>query len=314
MRKTKADIMLEDGMKFFWRDKHGHECKLEIIQDQDADSPRTDTYHPSTMACWHKRYKLGDNIDAQTISDFLIMYIRENIPKDKIMCALDMRPDIRIEYDRLSKMRSRQGFDTNPLDTIASHINGGDLVYAVDIINEFAEVVPIYGYEHGGLTISASDWINPYHDKHDSGFIGVIIITRDDALENLNCNEDNWREVAHDSLVNEIKEYDMYLQGDVWLYNLYHQDAKGDWDLVDTCCGFLGSGLESSGMSQYVDDLTDAINNDRCRVVGHYTSIEPVDTPPTHEYDGAFDDLMDTLEAEGFFDNYIKKSDIGIEY
>lgn len=47
----------------------GKDWKLEIIQDEHAQSPREDD-NLGRMVCWHNRYNLGDKHDYKTPSDF----------------------------------------------------------------------------------------------------------------------------------------------------------------------------------------------------------------------------------------------------
>lgn len=77
-------------------------------------------------------------------------------------------------------------------------------------------VLPVYMYDHGGITISTS----PYGDRWDSGQVGWIYMTADDAkAEGLD------RESAVKRLEAEVESYDQYLRGDCYMVVI--RDGRG---------------------------------------------------------------------------------------
>jgi hypothetical protein len=56
--------------------------RVRIVQDQDAQSPREND-NLGTMACWHRRYKLGDVQPLETPAEYI-----ESLPKGSIILPL----------------------------------------------------------------------------------------------------------------------------------------------------------------------------------------------------------------------------------
>lgn len=85
--------------------------------------------------------------------------------------------------------------------------------------------LPLYLYDHSGLTMSTDSYSCPW----DSGQVGWIYMSKDKAA----------KERLPDPLAclrMEVAEYDQYLQGDVWGYEI--EGASGD--VLDSCWGFFG--------------------------------------------------------------------------
>lgn len=78
--------------------------------------------------------------------------------------------------------------------------------------------VPVYMYEHSGITISTT----PFSCRWDSGQIGWAYMTKEII--------DDWYDgddaKARESIEGEIKEYDAYLRGDIYMITI--KDEKGD--------------------------------------------------------------------------------------
>ena len=85
--------------------------------------------------------------------------------------------------------------------------------------------LPVYMYEHGNITISAT----PFQCRFDSGQIGFIYITKEEA-------ENNGLRKPYDLLAHEIKIYDHYLRGET--YGAMILDQSGE--VIDSQFGYLG--------------------------------------------------------------------------
>jgi len=109
-------------------------------------------------------------------------------------------------------------------------------------------IEPIYMYDHSGITISTK----PFSCKWDSGQIGFIYVSREKLLEEYNCKRitKKIRETAMQVLEAEIKEYDQYLTGDVYFFELLDKRTNEE----DSCYGFFGSNIFENGMSDYLSD------------------------------------------------------------
>lgn len=78
--------------------------------------------------------------------------------------------------------------------------------------------LPLYLYDHSGITMSTSPFSCPW----DSGCVGFIYVTKKDAVKefgNKICTK-LVKERAIRSLVSEVEEYDAYLRGDVYMFNI----------------------------------------------------------------------------------------------
>ncbi len=104
-----------------------------------------------------------------------------------------------------------------------------------DIADDENEIcLPVYLYNHGGLTINTSGFSCPW----DSGQVGIIHISREKAKEEgYKATEDKtFEQVVVQALRSEVEEYDMYLTGDV--YGIVIE--KEDDEHYDSCWGYYG--------------------------------------------------------------------------
>lgn len=103
----------------------------------------------------------------------------------------------------------------NNIDDLEAYLASGDC-YAL----------PIYMYDHGGVTISTS----PYSCGWDSGQVGYIYISKEKAKAEGLAN-------PLTTLEHEVSTMDDYLRGEVYGYIVY--DAE--WQELDSCWGFIGN-------------------------------------------------------------------------
>lgn len=97
--------------------------------------------------------------------------------------------------------------------------------------------LPVYLYDHSGVTISTSPFSCPW----DSGFFGIIAVPLDKVRK-----EFGWKHVTpgrrkriEDYLQGEIKTLDDYYTGEVFGYRI--TPADDDTDELDSCWGFYGT-------------------------------------------------------------------------
>jgi hypothetical protein len=114
--------------------------------------------------------------------------------------------------------------------------------------NPNAIVMPLYMYEHSGVTIRTE----PFGDPWDSGQLGFAYVTFDKARKEL-CGDmgatiEHAQELARACILAEVAEYDAYLRGDVWGYELVKVETCDHGDEheehVDSCWGFIGDSKE----------------------------------------------------------------------
>jgi len=103
-------------------------------------------------------------------------------------------------------------------------------------------VLPVYMYDHSGITIST----NPFSCPWDSGQIGFIYADKKTAKENFYSKKNKPYQVWNKELVkkvtecleSEIKTYDDYLNGNV--YGFVITGPNGEEVEDGSCWGFIG--------------------------------------------------------------------------
>jgi hypothetical protein len=96
-------------------------------------------------------------------------------------------------------------------------------------------VLPLYLYDHSGISISLSNAHYPFNCPWDSGQVGFVVVSREKMLENWG-NKIFTRVLKIKALEvaqGEVKEYDAYLRGEV--YGFVIDDGDGD-----SCWGYIG--------------------------------------------------------------------------
>ena len=167
---------------------------VNIYQDSTDESPR-EWDNLGTMACFHRRYTLGDKTDFT--ADELIEFLSDNL--DKIIA------------------------------------------------------LPLYLYDHSGLSMSWSDRGYPFNDQWDAGQVGFIYVT----YEKLQ-SEYHWKHITKarkakivQYLKNEVETYDQYLTGDVYGFEVVCNLCN---DALDSCWGFYGHNWKDNGLLDYAKD------------------------------------------------------------
>ena len=95
-------------------------------------------------------------------------------------------------------------------------------------------VLPVYLYDHSGITISTSGFSCPW----DSGQVGIMYCTKEKAVHEFGkkiCTK-KVREAAIRCMVNEVECVDQYLTGQVYGFLVLDPDGEE----VDACWGFFG--------------------------------------------------------------------------
>lgn len=115
--------------------------------------------------------------------------------------------------------------------------------------------LPVYLYEHGGVTIATSPFSCPW----DSGFFGIIAV----SLKRIR-KEFGWKHVTKARrerieayLQGEIEELDNYYTGSVYGYEITPEDD--DTEVVASCWGFYGDEAMKEMVKEcksYIDGLS----------------------------------------------------------
>ncbi len=124
--------------------------------------------------------------------------------------------------------------------------------------------LPVYLLDHSGLYVS----VNDFNDSWDSGQLGFIYCTKQDAQKWFN-NTDVTEDEIKKELTAEVEEYNDYLNG-AW-YGFLIEGLDGE--VEDSCGGFRYDGSMkklASEMKSYVSDKYSALfdklvaNNSAC--------------------------------------------------
>ena len=262
-------MYVSDNTTIKWRNNNDLYC-LHIQQDSYADNPREYT-DLTTMACWNRYYQLGDSLDDKSPEDFWRRLVGEHIPQEKLTkLALDGQiPNIRIaeneedasRYDIFETCsildRAPEEYlehEYVPEDMIAEYLNEMfDITQCMQLMEPYAEWMPLWIYDHSGITISCGERVYPYNDRWDSGQVGWIIAFKDKIIRECQVDESSWRKKAIEVMKCDVKLYDCYLCDETYFYTLYKAtnpkaEENIDWEEIDGCSGYYGSDIEENGM------------------------------------------------------------------
>jgi hypothetical protein len=127
------------------------------------------------------------------------------------------------------------------------------------LLEPYLEWLPLWVYEHGGITMSCGDRSYPYNDRWDSSCAGWIVMSKDSVMDNLAVTEENWRTKAIECMRGEVELYDHWLTGNVYGYTLLEETAPDEWTEVDSCWGFYGDDVLTNGIADNVPGLAEAV-------------------------------------------------------
>lgn len=122
-----------------------------------------------------------------------------------------------------------------------------DLQSKIESNNLDCFILPIYMYDHSGVTISTKPFSCPY----DSGQIGFIFISRNKAKSEYGIKHFTQTQIdrVFSYLISEVTEYNQFLTGDVWYYTI-----SKDEELIDSCGGFYGFHYAMQQAKEAIDD------------------------------------------------------------
>lgn len=273
-------MYVSDNTTIKWENKESLYC-LHIQQDDYADSPR-EWDEVTTMACWHRHYRLGDSLADKSPEDFWRRLVSEHIPQEKLVkFALEGKiQNIRIAENEEDSSRydifetcsvldhapeEYLEYECVPEDMIAEYLNEMlDIKQCVQLMEPYAEWMPLWLYDHSGISISCGERVYPYNDRWDSGQVGWIVAPKGKIIHEFQVGENSWREKAIEVMKCDVELYDYYIRGETYCYTLYaasNPDSGKDiyWEEVDSCCGYYGSGIEENGMMDIGYGFAEAI-------------------------------------------------------
>ena len=258
----------------------GERYCVHVHSDERPDNPRSWDTPFSTMACFHRSYRLGDDIGTSDPEEFWRGLVRKLVPESEVFAA--------VENGAVTGIRIAENAENSDLIDVYETSYFGDpkgcLVYeginrnalyeyieddltihdCQQLLEPYLEWLPLWLYDHSGITMSCGARSYPYNDEWDSGCVGWIIMTKETALkERIGCcGESNWREKAIADMEAEVALYDQYLTGEVYGFTLYREE-DGEWIEQDSCWGFYGDDVMENGISDSVPGLAAAVESDQ---------------------------------------------------
>lgn len=193
--------------------------------DSCPENPREFYDHVGKMVCWHRKYDLGDEHQFDAPAQFFNWLV----PDDKFA---ELEAAFDVEFESEEELFFERKY-TAAQEAQWKKDNGSASKRFREQVNkavlENAVVLPLYLYDHSGITISASSFDDPW----DSGQVGYIYVMNDVAQREF--PEENWKERAIQMLQGEVDEYDQYLRGDVYVLTV-----EREGEVVDSCSGYYG--------------------------------------------------------------------------
>jgi len=144
----------------------------------------------------------------------------------------------RTEWDNLGTIvyahrRSNLG-DIDATEDYPDANSWEDIERAIERENGPCVILPVYCYEHGGITIRTG----PFNCPWDSGRVGAIYVPRTKILRLWGKKRltKALRAKAREVLEGEIKTFAQFLEGEVYGYVI--EDPEGN--CIESCWGFYG--------------------------------------------------------------------------
>lgn len=149
------------------------------------------------------------------------------------LCLSHRRYDLPWEDDTTGE-RVREAMDRGGLRLAARYLSA---------VHD-AVVLPVWGYEHGGITFRAGTRIGAYADAWDSGLAGLAFITRDVARDELRAPSEGEMidDVAAQQITAEVETYAAWSRGEVYGWTVERRPVDSDdaWGELDSVWGYIG--------------------------------------------------------------------------
>lgn len=233
---------------------------LFLLDDDMPTNPREDCEPLGKMICFHSRYRLGDEHDYDEPRDFLQRLLfgeYSSSPKGNPVfeyIKAGKAQEAKLEYNRSSRewellennhWSSGQDWYASSscpyplkskdipdwfLDDCLSALRLPELLELAEAM-EGMVILPLYLYDHSGITMNTTGFSCPW----DSGQVGWIYADREMIEKEYGKVTPETLETARRVLEGEVKEYDCYISGQCYGFQLFK-----DEDEIDSCWGFLG--------------------------------------------------------------------------
>ncbi len=109
--------------------------------------------------------------------------------------------------------------------------------------------LPVYGYDHGGLTIGTNKFSCPY----DSGRLGLIYVSKDDIKKCYNVKRisNKLKKSINEILLAEISDYNYYISGEIYDFSIHNHLGEE----IDAISGFYGYDEALKESKEYIDGI-----------------------------------------------------------
>lgn len=184
-----------------------------IIKIFHDDDPATNPVNMlGTQVYWHNRYILGHEQPKESPMEYLSEKVGDYLGVNN----WDVNSKKYIEWDEHKS---------------------GMIKFLWDEFEKKNVIIPVYAYEHGGITISATGKHAGW-DSFDSGQLGFVYVAHDDIKKSFGKKKITKKllERAEKCLIAEVEGYDDYITGNVYGYVI--EDEAGEE--LDSCWGFIG--------------------------------------------------------------------------
>lgn len=257
---------------YYAKAKDGDLFRFNVEQDEYYDEDILTEWDGwvGTFNLYWNRYSLGHNKGKDDADETLRELVEKYVPEWKVTsaalagllsCKYALNLDAEDDDERYKEMWWHTPWEGEPelheytigkrefYDRVLEQLEREEMMRLLTEENDFV-ILPCYIYEHSGLSISCSS----YKDPWDSGNAGYIYTTRERCKE-LGVDFNKAKEI----LIDEVKIYDQYLQGEVYIIDAdkYDFDME-DWDDYENCGGFFsdkwGEELVKEMADGYVDE------------------------------------------------------------
>ena len=265
-----SKVMCYDNETIKWNHNGVNYC-LHIKQENDACFDPRPEEHDSIMACFGDYRNYGDRKDEDTEEDFWNNLVWNHCDDDEIFNSLinGTLPTTRAKKDEDDTYHISSltydgewipfcwGLNENEVITYAK--DDFSIADCMKLMESHAVWLPLYIYDHSGVSMSCGIRTYPCNDRWDSSQCGWIITVTSD------------KEQALKQMIAEVNEYDNYLQGYVYWYTLYREgngtkiydEVTDGWTEIDSCGGFIGDDIIENGMTYNVGNgIEEAIKNE----------------------------------------------------
>jgi hypothetical protein len=130
-------------------------------------------------------------------------------------------------------------------DTIHNGEDPKEVQKWVTTSDEIFVWLPVYIYDHSGITIST----HPFPCPWDSGLLGYIYATKERVLKAYGNLSEDTKELVKNVLIEEVNAIDRYLN-----YTYYCVFVEENGEVVDQCCGLEDLEQIKSMLYEYLDD------------------------------------------------------------